>query len=61
MYKVQINISPTYIANLFITNTRRYALRNSDFTIPRFNRKPNYYMFPYVRRERKTHEFIISH
>ena len=27
MYKVQINISPTYRANLFITNTRRYALR----------------------------------
>ena len=37
MNKVKNNISPIYIANLFTTNPSRYALRNSDFTIPRFN------------------------
>ena len=30
-------MSPSYIANLFITKAGCHALRNSDFIIPRFN------------------------
>ena len=37
MYKVKYNIAPSYISDLFTISTSRYALRNSDFTIPRFN------------------------
>ena len=37
LYKVKNNIAPSYIAELFNKNTSRYALRNADFIIPRFN------------------------
>ena len=37
MYKVKNNQCPKYISDLFNMNTSGYALRNVDFSIPRFN------------------------
>ena len=37
MYKVKNNICPKYIADLFRRSDTKYALRNKEFVIPRFN------------------------
>ena len=37
MYKVKTGMAPASVAELFITNTCTYFLRNSDFIIPRYN------------------------
>ena len=37
MYKVKYNLCPTYICNLFNNHNSSYSLRQSDFSIPRYN------------------------
>ena len=37
MYKVQNNLSPKHIVDLFNKKDTKYELRNADFTIPRYN------------------------
>jgi len=37
MYKVKSNIASSYVAELFNKNISRHALKNANFTIPRFN------------------------
>ena len=37
MFKVKHGLCPTYISDLFMKHNSYYNLRNSDFSIPRFN------------------------